>query len=200
MIGRLIEKIRTDKGLTKTELSRLTGINIGHLTHIEKEDRNPSHKTLRLISNGLEVPYQPLISSYDRDLTDDQVSYNVIDHINYSCIPIVNSIIGYSACPKCFSNATFVMRSFDNSMSPKIQSNDFVYIELNAPLNNRDIGLFQYENRLLIRKFIVRKNDLVLRPEEDSFDEIILTKNSDFFILGKILGCSNSNMTDFTVF
>ena len=36
MIGDLIAKIRKEKKMTKTQLSEMTNINIGHLTHIEK--------------------------------------------------------------------------------------------------------------------------------------------------------------------
>lgn len=200
MIGRLIAKIRTDKNVTKTELARQTGINIGHLTHMEKEERNPSHKTLKLIADALDVPIQPLMYAYDRNLTEDQIDYLAVNHINYSSIPIVNSIIGYSACPKSVGKASFIMRSFDDSMEPKINESDFIYVELNAPLNSKDIGLFQYNNQLLIRKFIVRKNDLVLRAESDEIDDIIINKNTDFYILGKILGKNNDEMSEFVEF
>ena len=43
MLGNLLAKIRKEKNITKTELSTLTDINVGHLTHIEKGDRNPSY-------------------------------------------------------------------------------------------------------------------------------------------------------------
>ena len=46
MIGDMIAKIRKEKGITKTELAKRAGINIGHLTHIEKGERNPSQNTL----------------------------------------------------------------------------------------------------------------------------------------------------------
>ena len=200
MIGKLLARIRTDKGLTKTELSKLTGVNIGHLTHIEKEDRNPSFKTLKTICDGLDVPVQPLLYTLDRNLTDEQEEYSVINHINYDSIPIVNSIIGYSICPKNLGKSSFIMRSYDDSMSPKIEESDFVYIELNAPLNNKDIGLFQYQNQLLIRKFIIRKKDMVLRAESSDVEDIVVTKNSDFSILGKILGKNNKNMTEVVEF
>lgn len=48
MIGDMIAKVRKEKGMTKTELAKITGINIGHLTHIEKGERNPSHKALKI--------------------------------------------------------------------------------------------------------------------------------------------------------
>ena len=200
MIGNLLAKIRTDKKLTKTELAKSTGVNIGHLTHIEKEDRNRSYKTLKVICDGLDVPVQPLLYTYDRNLTDEQRDYSIVDHINYNSIPIVNSIIGYSVCPKSIGKASFIMRSFDSSMAPKIDGTDFVYIELNAPLNNKDFGLFQFNNKLLIRKFIIRKKDIVLRAENDEISDIVVTKSSEFYILGKILGKNNSNMTEIVEF
>lgn len=48
MIGKMIQRIRKEKGITKTKLSEMTDINIGHLTHIEKGERNPSHKALKV--------------------------------------------------------------------------------------------------------------------------------------------------------
>ena len=49
MIGDMIAKVRKEKGMSKTEISRLTNINIGHLIHFEKGERNPSHKALKNI-------------------------------------------------------------------------------------------------------------------------------------------------------
>ena len=61
MIGDMIAKIRKEKHMTKTELARRTGINIGHLTHIEKGERNPSQNALKNICKALDTPYQPLM-------------------------------------------------------------------------------------------------------------------------------------------
>ena len=65
MLGSIIAKIRKDKNITKVELAKRTKINIGHLTHIEKGERNPSHKALRNICKALNVPYQTLAYMYD---------------------------------------------------------------------------------------------------------------------------------------
>ena len=58
MIGDMIAKAREEKNMTKAELARLANIDLGHLSHIEKGERNPSHKTLKLICQALEIPYQ----------------------------------------------------------------------------------------------------------------------------------------------
>ena len=56
MVGALLEQIRKDRKMSKTTLSDLTGINVGHLTHIEKGERNPSLKALISICNALKIP------------------------------------------------------------------------------------------------------------------------------------------------
>src|SRR5574344_522250 len=167
MIGDLIAKIRKDRKMSKTDLSKKININVGHLTHIEKGERNPSHKTLKEICLALDVPYQPLMYTYDHNLTQDQIDYKAPNHI---------------------ISASCVLRVFDDSMDPKFKKDSFVYLQLNIPLISKDIGIFRYNGRILIRKFIIRRNDLVLRAEKDGIDDIILTKDSDFYIIAKVLG------------
>ena len=70
MIGDMIAKVRIEKGMSKTQLAKLTDINIGHLTHIEKGERNPSHKALKNICRALNIPYQQLMFTYDKAVND----------------------------------------------------------------------------------------------------------------------------------
>ena len=39
MIGDMISRVRNEKNVVKAELARRTNINIGHISHIEKEER-----------------------------------------------------------------------------------------------------------------------------------------------------------------
>lgn len=200
MIGSVIAKIRKDRNMSKTDLAKMTNIDIGHLTHIEKEERNPSHKALRTICNNLNVPVQPVMSTYDYELSEEQVGYNVFNHIKYDSIPIFGSLDGFSKCPKEFFNASFAIRNYDMAMVPKIKVGDIMYIEYSAPLSNKDFGLFEYNGSLIIRKFIIRKKDLVLRAEDNSIEDIIITKDSNFNIIGKVLGTSDSLMSKYVFF
>ena len=188
MIGDMIAKIREDKKMSKTVLAQSTNINVGHLTHIEKGERNPSHKALKSICNTLEVPYQPLMYTYDRKLTEEQRDYNIIEHIKYNTIPMVDNISGFTTCPKEYNSATVALRVNDDSMYPRFVAGSYVYVEFNAPLNNKDFGLFEYRGRYMIRKFIVRMNDLVLRAEQDNIDDIVINSDDEFYIIGKVLG------------
>lgn len=188
MIGDMLSKIREDKQISKTNLSKETNINVGHLTHIEKGERNPSHKALKSLCDALDVPYQPLMYTYDKKLTQEQIGYDIVNHIKYDTIPVVNSISGFAKCPKEYNSASVCLRVNDDSMAPKFEEGSYIFVEYNTPLNNKDVGLFEYENKFLIRKFIVRMNDLVLRAEKDEIADIIITSKDRFNIIGKVLG------------
>lgn len=188
MIGELIAKIREDKKISKTDLAKETNINVGHLTHIEKGERNPSHKALKSLCTALDVPYQPLMYTYDKKLTEEQQDYKAQYHVKYDSIPIFSNIAGFAKCPIEYNTASCVIRVANNDMAPKYKEGSFVYIEFNSPLANKDIGIFEYEGKMLLRKFIIRKNDLVLRAEDSSIQDIVVTKDSNFYIVGKVLG------------
>lgn len=188
MIGELIAKIREDKKISKTDLAKQTNINVGHLTHIEKGERNPSHKALKSLCTSLDVPYQPLMYTYDKNLTEEQKEYKAQAHVKYDSIPIFSSIAGFAKCPLEYNTASCVIRIPNNDMAPKYKTGNFVYVEFNSPLANKDIGIFEYEGKMIFRKFIIRKNDLVLRAENNSIKDIVLEKDAKFYIVGKVLG------------
>ena len=187
MLGFLLSKIRTDKHMSKTKLSELTNINIGHLSHIEKGERIPSHKALKEISKALDIPYKNLMNAYDHDLSDEQKKYGAANHVLYNKIPIFGSFLGFTKCDLDTSNADFAIFINDESMSPKFALGSYVLVEQNAPLSNRDYGVFMYEDKVLIRRFIIRKNDLVLRAEDPNISEIVLLISDDFYVIGKVL-------------
>ncbi len=191
MIGSLLEKIRKDKKISKTDLAKITNIDIGHLTHIEKGERNPSSKALKSLCKAMDIPFQPVLYTYDKNLTDEQKEYSATDHIKYDGIPVFSSIEGFNKCPSDMQSATFILKVNNDDMSTKLKEGSFAYIEVNTPLNNKDIGLFEYEGKLIFRKFIIRKKDIVLRADKEGVQDIVVTKDSPFYIIGKVLGSTS---------
>ena len=175
MIGDMIAKVRKEKGMTKTELARLTDINIGHLTHIEKGERNPSHKALKNICKALDVPYQQLMYTYDKQISEEQESYGFIEHISYNKVVAVNNIEDFIDCPSNVPSASLAIKINDTSMQPALKKNAYAFIEFNSPLDNKDIGLFSVDGKILIRRLIVRKNKLILRADNKEIDDIDVT-------------------------
>lgn len=187
MIGDMIAKVRTEKGITKTELAKLTDINIGHLTHIEKGERNPSHKALKNICKALDIPYQQLMYTYDKQINEEQESYNLISHISYNKIPAVNRLEGFIDCPSSIPSAALAVKINDNSMEPILNKGSYAFIELNSLLNNKDIGLFSLDNKIIIRRFFNKKGKLLLKADKKEIADIDVTDSPNFYIIGKIL-------------
>lgn len=189
MIGDMIAKVRKEKGMTKTELAKLTDINIGHLTHIEKGERNPSHKALKNICRALDIPYQQLMYTYDKQVSEEQENYGFIDNISYNKVLAVSNLENFIDCPSSIPSASLAIKVADNSMEPALKKDSFAFIEFNSLLNNKEVGLFMVEGKIIIRRFIIRKGKILLKADNKSFEEIDVTDNNNFLIIGKILNC-----------
>ena len=187
MIGDMIAKIRKEKNMSKTELAEKTNINIGHLTHIEKGERSPSYKALKAICKALDVPYQPTLYTIDKSMDDVHKEYKLVNHISYQNVTAVN-IEDFIACQSSMPNASIAIKINDDSMDPKLKKDSYAFLAINTPLENKDIGLFSYKGNLLVRRFIIRKDDIALRAEKKEIEDICITKDDEFYIIGKILG------------
>lgn len=187
MIGDMIAKIRKEKSMTKTELAEMTGINIGHLTHIEKGERNPSHKALRNICKALDVPYQQLMYTYDKELNEDQEKYGIVEHIAYNKVLAIDKLDSFIDCPSSSPSASLAIKVTDDSMSSSFKKGQYIFIELNSPLNNKDIGIFSVNGKIVVRKFFLKRGKYVLKAENKGFEEITITNSDDFYIIGKVL-------------
>jgi len=187
MIGNLITKIREEKNMTKTELARIIGIDLGHLAHIEKGERIPSRKTLKKISLALNVPYYNLLLAYEQPLAESPETYTSIDHHSFNKILALDSINDFIDCPYGFEMASFAIKMKDSSMEPYIKKDEFAYINSSSPLEINDIGLFKIDNEFLIRFFIPKENKILLKPANSSFKSITISNLNNFYIIGKVL-------------
>lgn len=186
MIGNMISKIRREQGITKTELANQTNINIGHLTHIEKGERNPSHKALKSICSALDIPYQQLLYTYDKNLSDEQVEYGYIDYVSYNKIPAISKVDDYINCPAEFSNASFAYKVPDSSMEPLIKKGSYAFVEINGLVENKAIGLFKLNNTYLVRKLLYKKDKFILKADNKDIKDITINSHDSFQIIGRI--------------
>ena len=189
MIGDMIAKVRKEKGMTKTELAKLTDINIGHLTHIEKGERNPSHKALKNICKALDIPYQQLMYTYDKQVSEEQESYGFINHISYNKILAVSNLQSFMDCPSSMPSASLAVKVNDNSMEPKLKKGYFAFVEFNSLLENKEVGIFDVNGKILIRRFVIRRGKVVLKPDNKDLEEIEVKDSDKFYIIGKVLNC-----------
>ncbi len=68
VVGEVIVKYRTDKGMTQEVLSGLAGIGRSHLSAIERGERKPTLETLYRLSLALDVKMSTIVSSIESSL------------------------------------------------------------------------------------------------------------------------------------
>jgi len=68
IVGAVIAKFRTNKGITQEVLSGLADIGRTHLSAIERGERKPTLETLYRISNALSVPMSSIVTEIEKEL------------------------------------------------------------------------------------------------------------------------------------
>lgn len=68
VVGEVIVKYRTDKGMTQEVLSGLAGIGRSHLSAIERGERKPTLETLYRLSLALDVKMSTIVNSIESQL------------------------------------------------------------------------------------------------------------------------------------
>jgi transcriptional regulator with XRE-family HTH domain len=56
LIGPQIRRLRTDRGLTLTQVGQRTGLNVGYLSQVETDKASPSLETLATLAEAFDVP------------------------------------------------------------------------------------------------------------------------------------------------
>ncbi len=186
MLGSLISRIREEKNMSKTDLAKMTGINVGHLTHIEKGERNPSQKALKSITDALQVPFEPLYYTYERELTEEQRKFNLVNNIPYDTIPLISNIETMVECPVKFPYVSLAFRMPDDAMKGSIPKGTLLYLELNSIPDHREFGLFIYNGVVMVRRILYRKNKIILKSDTLLSKDYTVSPEDTFTILGKV--------------
>ena len=69
LVGEIISRFRTEKGITQEVLSGLSDIGRTHLSAIERGERKPTLETLYRISNALNVPMSIIVIAIEKEIS-----------------------------------------------------------------------------------------------------------------------------------
>ncbi len=72
LVGRVLARLRTEKGVTQEVLSGLSDIGRTHLSAIERGERKPTLETLYRISNALDMPMSAVVAEIEKELRQEQ--------------------------------------------------------------------------------------------------------------------------------
>ena len=72
IVGKVIARLRSEKGITQDVLSGLSDIGRTHLSAIERGERKPTLETLYRISNALDIPMSAIVIEIEREISKNE--------------------------------------------------------------------------------------------------------------------------------
>ena len=71
LVGRVLARLRAEKGITQEVLSGLSDIGRTHLSALERGERKPTLETLYRISNALDMPMSVIVAEIEKEIREN---------------------------------------------------------------------------------------------------------------------------------
>lgn len=211
-IGKNIKRIRKEKKLSMDTLAKKLGLsNRSSIAHIENGSRSLRLDTIEKIANALEVsPFEIIGATYFDNVMDIEKikieidlfekilsNYNQNEALqlskiieNFNSIEDKQRLVDYSDNLLKSGEYDLTARVLDDSMKPKYNKGDKVYIDFGYDFSVGDVYLIEYDNSIYIRKVF---NDgyrvrLISLNEEYNPINIDIPIEKQFNIIGKVMG------------
>ncbi len=76
----------------------------------------------------------------------------------------------------------------ESMINAGLENGDLVLVRITDDLKNGQIGVFMLNGETTIKRFIFKRNSIILKAENPKYKNIEITKEDDFRIIGKIIG------------
>ncbi|EPX43387.1 TPA: S24 family peptidase [Streptococcus agalactiae] len=129
-----------------------------------------------------------------KDIVVELFSYNYYDHaasagtgqyLNDVQVETIELPVDY--------DADFVIPVYGDSMEPEYYSGDYVFVKLSVELTDGDIGVFEYYGDAYIKQLLIHAEGAFLHSLNDKYNDILIDRDSDFRIIGKVIGSYSEN-------
>jgi repressor LexA len=196
-IGKRIRQKRIENNLTLKELGDKIGVASSTILRYEKgKINNIKLPVIESIANALNVNPSWLVLKSDspeiHEPKKNEIKRIPILGTIAAGLPILaeENIEDYFYIDKSIK-ADFALRiKGDSMLGAGIFPNDIVFIKKQETLENGEIGAVLIEDEATLKKFYRNNGTVVLQPENDKYQPIILT-NGNVKILGKLVAVLN---------
>lgn len=194
-LAKNLKYLRLKNGFSQDYLADKLGYK--SYTTIQKWEMGTSEPSLGILNKLSELYNVDMHALYSIDLEGSNNSDNNTNRIPLlgtiaAGLPILaeENIEDYFYIDKSIK-ADFALRiKGDSMLGAGIFPNDIVFIKKQEMLENGEIGAILIENEATLKKFYRNNGTVVLQPENDKYQPIILT-NGNVKILGKLVAVLN---------
>lgn len=123
---------------------------------------------------------EPQIAYYPYNYYDHAASAGTGQYLNDVQVETIELPVDY--------DADFVIPVHGDSMEPEFHSGDYVFVKLSVDLTDGDIGVFEYYGDAYIKQLLINAEGAFLHSLNSKYEDIPIDRDSDFRIIGEVVG------------
>ncbi|MFU2206801.1 XRE family transcriptional regulator [Streptococcus pluranimalium] len=158
--------------------------------HLDRKLKEPQHSAW--INHGVNLLKQQNTVENSKNTVDEPITYYTYNYYDQPASAgtgqYLNDVQVEQIELPVDINAEFVVPIYGDSMEPDYSSGDYIFVKPSVNLSDGDIGVFEYNGDAYIKQLVINKYDAFLRSLNDEYDDIPIDKNSDFRIIGEVVG------------
>lgn len=197
MYGKRLRQLRNIEGWTQEEVAEKIGVSKQTYSHYENEKRKPSLDMIQKLADVYEVN---LDTVFGQEIKEETALYST-SNIKFKNLPIVGQVScgngvlayeeieGYEDVPASWLNGGeyfFLRAKGDSMINARIQEGDLLLIRQQDEVENGEIAAVLIDGDAVLKRVYKTGDMVILQPENPNYEPIVLTKDKDIKIIGKL--------------
>lgn len=192
IIAENLKRLLKERNKKATDMAKATGISTGIISGYMNAKNVPRMGKIQQMADYLGVNTTDITNEYNPQ-------FNIIPSNEITTVPIIGTI----ACgTPLFSEENvigemevlakdvkggdyFALIAKGDSMKPRIENGDEVLIRKQPVAENGDIVAVSIDGEITLKRFKQTPSGIVLIPENQEYDPIVLSEDSQNYIVGK---------------
>lgn len=200
-ISENIKKFMKEQGLTQIRLSEKSGISKSTLSDYINCRTLINPGNVEKLSIALNVQKSDIDPSFRSSMVIEEPEEYKVKSQQFKQIPIVGAIScgngviayeeieGYEDTPKSWLNGGeyfYLKAKGDSMINARIQDGDLLLIRVQNEVENGEIAAVYIDGEAVLKRVHIADGSLVLQSENSKYPPIVVGKNSNVKILGKL--------------
>jgi SOS-response transcriptional repressor LexA len=205
IFGQVLREIRNSKNLSQEDLADRSELDRTYISMLERGIKTPTIQTIFQICLSIDVnpslvvqklqqasknETKPLRKNHELPLFATAISCGKPvgnDHSIEKILSLENLIIKNP-------RETFFARAIGESMFPTIQEDDYLVVDKGLNVKSGNITLVQIDNEFTIKRYFKEQKTIILKCDNPSFKDILITEDTDFFLCGVVTSIIRQNL------
>lgn len=179
-----LNETKTEKNLNSSTLQKIT-FTSSQLEHKRQLIVLDTAETQLDQQNTVEDSKNTIVELFSYNYYDHAASAGTGQYLNDVQVETIELPVDY--------DADFVIPVYGDSMEPEYHSGDYVFVKLSVELTDGDIGVFEYYGDAYIKQLLINNEGAFLHSLNDKYSDIQIDRDSDFRIIGEVVGSYKEN-------